>query len=76
MHGGVRGRRQKPPPTRSELKWNKSAHTALQQIKDKKYPESLTTYTGDILLVGISYNKDRKKGNGQHSCTIERYCKS
>ena len=24
-----------------ELKWNKSAHTALQQIKDKKYPESL-----------------------------------
>ena len=24
-----------------ELKWNKSAHTELQQIKDKKYPESL-----------------------------------
>ena len=74
---------QEAPPVRknargsiTELQWNTSAHTALQQIKDKKYPESLTTYTGDILLVGISYNKDRKKGNGQHSCTIERYCKS
>ena len=68
--------RSKYPALVIELKWNKSAQTALQQIKDKKYPESLTTYTGDILLVGISYNKDRKKGNGQHSCTIERYCKS
>ena len=24
-----------------ELKWNKNAETALQQIKEKKYPESL-----------------------------------
>lgn len=68
--------RGKYPALVVELKWNKSAQTALQQIKDKKYPGSLTTYTGDILLVGISYNKDRKKGNGQHSCTIERYCKA
>ena len=26
-------------------------------------------YTGDVLLVGINYNKDNKK----HQCLIERY---
>ena len=52
-----------------ELKWNKSAHTALQQIKDKKYPESLLQYTGNILLVGINYDKKSKV----HECVIEEY---
>lgn len=51
------------------LKWNKSAHTALQQIKDKKYPESLLQYTGNILLVGINYDKKSKA----HECVIEEY---
>lgn len=54
-----------------ELKWNKSAHTALQQIKDKKYPESLLQYTGNILLVGIDYDKKSKA----HECVIEEYKK-
>ena len=40
-----------------ELKWNKDAKTALQQIKDKKYPESISKYSGEILLVAISYDK-------------------
>lgn len=52
-----------------ELKWNKSAHTALQQIKDKKYPESLLQYTGNILLAGINYDKKSKA----HECVIEEY---
>ena len=52
-----------------ELKWNKSAQTALNQIVDKKYPESLRQYTGEILLVGINYDKKSKK----HECGIERY---
>lgn len=52
-----------------ELKWNKSAHTALQQIRDKKYPESLLQYTGNILLVGINYDKKSKA----HECVIEEY---
>lgn len=52
-----------------ELKWNKSAHTELQQIKDKKYPESLLQYTGNILLVGITYDKKSKA----HECVIEEY---
>ena len=52
-----------------ELKWNKNAETALQQIKKKKYPESIQQYTGDILLVGINYDKKTKK----HQCLIESY---
>lgn len=52
-----------------ELKWNKSAYTELQQIKDKKYPESLLQYTGNILLVGINYDKKSKA----HECVIEEY---
>lgn len=50
-----------------ELKWNKTADTALQQIKDRKYPQSLEQYTGNILLVGINYDKKTK----EHSCVIE-----
>ena len=52
-----------------ELKWNKNAETALQQIKEKKYPESIKQYTGDILLVGINYDKKTKK----HQCLVESY---
>ena len=50
-----------------ELKWNKKAETALQQIKDKKYPASIRQYTGNILLVGISYDKKSRK----YQCVIE-----
>ena len=54
-----------------ELKWNKSAQTALQQIKEKKYPDSILTYTGEILLVAINYDKLK-----DHQCLIEKYEKS
>ena len=54
-----------------ELKWNKDAETAIQQIKNRKYPESVLNYTGDILLVGINYDKNSKK----HQCIIEKYRK-
>ena len=54
-----------------ELKWNKMVQTALEQIKEKRYPESILSYTGDILLVGISYDKKDKS----HQCKIERYSK-
>lgn len=43
-----------------ELKWNQTASSALQQIRDKQYPVSMKAYTGDILLVGISYDKKAK----------------
>ena len=55
-----------------ELKWNKNAKTAMQQIKDKKYTESLSDYTGNILMVGINYDKSGKK----HECIIEKYSKN
>ncbi len=51
-----------------ELKWNKGADTALEQIQDKKYPDSVLQYTGDILLVGINYNKKTK----EHECRIKK----
>lgn len=52
-----------------ELKWNKDSTTALQQIKNKRYPESILNYTGEILLVGINYDKTSK----EHQCRIEKY---
>ena len=51
-----------------ELKWSKSARTAIQQIKEKEYPKALEDYAGELLLVGISYDK----GTREHSCMIER----
>ena len=51
-----------------ELKYNQSADTAISQIKQKNYPAKVAEYTGDILLVGINYDKATK----QHTCKIER----
>ena len=50
-----------------ELKFNHSADTAIDQIKQKNYPSKIAEYTGDILLVGINYDKETK----QHTCHIE-----
>lgn len=52
-----------------ELKWDKSAAGAIQQIKEKQYCKALTEYSGNLLLVAISYDKRSKK----HKCIIERY---
>ena len=54
-----------------ELKWNKNVDSAIAQIKEKRYPKSITEYCGDILLVGINYNKKTK----EHQCVIEEYQK-
>ena len=51
-----------------ELKFNHSADTAIDQIKRKEYPSKIAEYTGDILLVGINYDKETK----QHTCQIEQ----
>ncbi len=50
-----------------ELKWNKNASGALEQIKEKHYGNALKDYEGNLLLVGINYNKTTKK----HECMIE-----
>ena len=51
-----------------ELKWNKSVETAMEQIKEKNYPDCFKDYKGEVLLVGINYDKDSK----EHSCKIEK----
>ena len=51
-----------------ELKWDKGANTAIKQIKAKQYVEALQDYHGQILLVGISYDKKSRK----HQCRIEK----
>ncbi len=57
-----------------ELKYDRSVSAAIQQIKDRKYIQALEGYTGEILLVGVNYNKD--KANKPHSCVIERVGKT
>ena len=52
-----------------ELKWDKSAKGAIAQIKNKQYCKSLEEYTGNILLVGINYDKDTR----EHECVIEEW---
>ena len=56
-----------------ELKWNKSAKGAIEQIKDKHYPDAIKDYGGEILLVGINYDKDAPAGKRKHTCVIEQY---
>ncbi len=51
-----------------ELKYDNSAESAIEQIKEKQYMDCLQDYSGDVLLVGINYDKESKK----HSCKIER----
>lgn len=51
-----------------ELKYDSSAENAVEQIKEKQYVDCLKDYSGDVLLVGINYDKEKKK----HSCKIER----
>ena len=53
-----------------ELKKNNTAESAITQIKEKKYTESFEKYSGDILLVGITYDDDKK-----HYCKIEKITK-
>ncbi len=53
-----------------ELKYDKSARTAIEQIKERQYTKALEGYAGEILLVGVNYDKDDK--NKPHTCVIEK----
>ena len=55
-----------------ELKWNQSAKGAIDQIREKRYPEALRDYGGDVLLVGIGYDKNAGAGKRKHTCKIEK----
>lgn len=56
-----------------ELKWNQTAQGAIRQMKQRKYPDAIREYGGEILLVGISYNKEASVGERKHSCVIEKF---
>uniref|UniRef100_UPI0025DE7515 AAA family ATPase n=1 Tax=uncultured Succinivibrio sp. TaxID=540749 RepID=UPI0025DE7515 len=44
-----------------ELKYDKSAQTAIDQIKQKNYGRIFRDYKGEVLVVGINYDKDTKE---------------
>ena len=50
-----------------ELKWGHSAEEAVEQIKQKDYLDCLQNYHGEVLLVGVNYDKEK-----DHTCKIER----
>lgn len=50
-----------------ELKWDKDVSGAIAQIKNKEYCRSLEEYQGNVLLVGVNYDKKTKV----HECIIE-----
>lgn len=51
-----------------ELKYNDTAESAISQIKRKGYIGALSSFSGELVLVGINYNKKSKL----HTCQIER----
>lgn len=51
-----------------ELKYNKTADTAIEQIHERRYAGTLIDFIGDVVLVGINYDKMKK----QHECKIEK----
>lgn len=52
-----------------ELKHNKCAESAIDQIRNKQYFESLSHYKGNLIFVGINYDEASKT----HECRIERF---
>ena len=56
------------PPIILELKYDKSAKDAIDQIHEKRYIDKVKDYQ-EVLLVGINYNKHTK----HHECIIETY---
>ncbi len=52
-----------------ELKWNKNAKGAVEQIREKGYCQCLEEYQGNLLLVGVNYDKKTR----EHTCVIEEF---
>ena len=58
-----------------ELKYNRSADTAISQIKRQQYPDRLEHYKGNLLLIGIDYDREIPSDKPEfkhHHCRIER----
>ena len=50
-----------------ELKYDKTANGAIEQIRQKQYVDAFKDYHGNLLLCGINYDKDTKT----HTCEIK-----
>ncbi|MCC8151282.1 MAG: PD-(D/E)XK nuclease domain-containing protein, partial [Lachnospiraceae bacterium] len=56
-----------------ELKYDKDADAAIRQIHENRYDGVLKECYGDLLLVGVNYDKDARGAEAKrHSCVIER----
>ena len=56
-----------------ELKYNQDANTALAQILRQKYPARLEQYKGNLILVGINYDRSASPSAPDfkhHSCQV------
>ena len=51
-----------------ELKVKGTVDTALDQVRQKRYFAGLDKFKGNILLIGVSYDKKTKK----HECRVEK----
>ncbi len=51
-----------------ELKYNKDADAAIDQIHRRQYPAKVAEYADDLLLVGINYDREQKT----HTVKIEK----
>ena len=56
-----------------ELKYNQTADSAIQQIKNRRYQGALSGYSDRILLVGVNYDADGADIK-KHTCKIEELC--
>ena len=59
-----------------ELKYDKSVKTAMDQIRDRNYPQKLEHYQGNLLLVSVNYDRDAastEEAYKRYECRIERY---
>ena len=58
-----------------ELKYDENADSAISQIHRQKYPDRLEHYKGNLILVGINYDRtitNNSPSFKHHSCLIER----
>ena len=65
----------KYPAMLIEFKYEKDADTAISQIHRQKYPERLELYKGNLILVGINYDRTLSNDSVEfkhHSCEIEK----
>ncbi len=51
-----------------EFKFKQEVQAAIDEIHENHYSDSLKNFYGEVILVGISDNK-----NKAHNCVIERF---